>query len=575
MYKSLVFIGVTLSLHGYTGQLMAADTGDAPLVYGEASHTVVPGSPWLGNDPADDNAPVGDETAEADDQDGFDDEGGVFAFAQLVQNGKSYLTNVFATNLTANDATLVAWIDFDGSGSFDADEGVVITVPAGTENGKFRARWPDLTGISSDYFGVGYARYRISTDPLTVNDAQGAASDGEVEDYRLEILEDSDGDERPNSEDLDNDNDGILDEIEGTTEDTDGDGDLNYLDVDSDNDGIFDFIEAGQNPDVPADTDGDGTPDYLDLDSNNDDIPDSEPRPSDADQDGIMDDLEGEGDLDGDGIANVNDLDSDNDTIPDAIELGDNPEATVDTDGDGIPDFLDLDSDNDGITDIREANTGELNVNLIDTDNDGQVDNEQITGTNGLVDVAETAPDSGVPIFAVGSSDSDGVRDFRDLDSDADGVFDITETLGTDVDSNGIVDSTIDEDQDGIVDGTNTVLNNNGTMPDTNGNFVPDFQDAEANGSDPVTPTEPEPTDPEGEGGDGGENPEQTPEDGPASTDGQIQTGLSGGAGCSIYAAKPGVSAAGIDPSLPALLTLSGIALMLRRRGFAWLVKRS
>lgn len=565
MYKSLVFIGVSIGFQSMSGQLLAADTGDAPPGYGEATHAVVEGSPWLGDVPPDDNPAFADDTAEADDSDGIDDEGGVFAFATLVQNGKAYMTNVFASNPTAEAATLVAWIDFDGNAQFDADEGVVINVPAGSDNEKFRAIWPDLTNVSSDYFGRSYARYRISTDPLTVADAQGSASDGEVEDFRIEILADSDGDERPDSEDLDNDNDGIPDTVEGTQNDSDGDGINDYLDTDSDNDSVPDFIEAGQNPLAPVDSDGDGSPDYLDTDSDNDGTLDGAPMPGDTDQDGITDDLEGtdDEDTDADGIANRADLDSDNDTIPDAIELGDNAGSPVDTDGDGIADFLDLDSDNDGITDIREANTGELNVNLIDTDNDGRVDSDQIFGTNGLVDVAETKPDSGILIFAVGDSDGDGVRDFRDLDSDNDTVFDVLETAGTDADSNGLVDSTTDNNQDGIVDGTNTVLIN-GPLPDTDEDFVPDFQDSDANGSEDVDPVSP--------GDDGGTPPGDgtAPGDGTTPVDdqspspvGQIQTGLSGGVGCSVHNFRTGTHAA-FDPTLLVLIAMSAITLMLR-----------
>lgn len=565
MYKSLVFIGVSLGFQSMSGQLLAADTGDAPTQYGQATHEVVESSPWLGDVAPDDNPAFADETAEADDSDGIDDEGGVFAFATLVQNGKAYMTNVFASNPTTEAATLVAWIDFDGNGQFDVDEGVVINVPAGSENEKFKAIWPDLTNISSDYFGPSYARYRISTDQLTVADAQGSASDGEVEDFRIEILADSDGDERPDSEDLDNDNDGIPDSVEGTEVDSDGDGINDYLDTDSDNDTVPDFIEAGTNPLAPVDSDGDELPDYLDTDSDNDGTPDSAPLPDDSDQDGITDDLEGtdDEDTDSDGVANRADLDSDNDTIPDAIERGENADSPVDTDGDGIADFLDLDSDNDGITDIREANTGELDVNLIDTDNDGRVDSDQIFGTNGLVDAAETKPDSGILIFAVGDSDGDGVRDFRDLDSDNDSVFDVLETTGTDADSNGLVDSTIDNNQDGIIDGTNTLLIN-GPLPDTDTDFVPDFQDSDANGSDAVEPGGPG----DGVGPTPGDGTEPGDGTGPVddelpSPEGQIQTGLSGGLGCSVHNLRPGTHAA-FDPTLWVLIAMSAITLMLR-----------
>ncbi len=539
---------------------MAVDTGDAPASYGQATHTVVPGSPYLGDVEPDDNQPVAGESALGDDSDGLDDEGGVFAFPVLVQNGKSYDTNVFATNNTGADATLAGWVDFDGNGQFDADEFSTAVVPAGTDNAKFKLLWPDLSDISTEFAGTSYARFRITSGPLSAGDAQGPAIDGEIEDYSLDILLDTDGDEEPNITDDDNDNDGIPDLIEGLLVDTDGDSIPDYLDVDSDGDSIPDFIEAGSNPRSPSDTDNDGMPDYQDLDSNNDGTLDQDAVTGDADRDGISDILEGAADSDGDGVLDRDDLDADNDTIPDAIESGRDSVASgspetgdltpVDTDGDGIPDYLDRDSDNDGVPDIREANSGVLNVALIDADNDGQVDASALIGANGLVNVAETMVDSNVPIFAIADSDEDGIRDFRDLDSDGDGVSDLLETGGADTDGNGRVDSSQDTDQDGIVDGSNAQVTDGGLI-DVDDDGVPDFQDDDANGSEPADPgTTPVP-------GGSTQNPPR------------VETGLSGGAGCSVSTYSAG-ALSGSSPGnavsvLPILLLLSLLSLGYRR----------
>lgn len=501
-----------ISLLWIDGVLLAADTGDAPATYGQASHAVDPIGPYLGDVAPDDNAPQFTVDALGDDEDGIDDEGGVFAFPILVENAKSYDTNVFATNASNSVATLSGWVDFDGNGRFDSYEYASASVAAGAINEKFKLAWPDLSGVSSDFFGLSYARFRISTTALTQDDANGPAPDGEVEDYTVEVFEDSDGDERPDIADTDNDNDGIPDEIEGLTADTDGDGIPDYLDTDSDGDGVPDYVEAGANPLVPIDTDGDGIPDFQDLDSDNDGAQDAASSADDDDGDGIRNDVEGDGDTDGDGVPNSLDLDSDNDTIPDAVESGADADQPIDTDADGVADFMDLDSDNDGIIDIREANRGELNVNEIDTNNDGRVDNGPITGINGLLDLAETVPDSGVLIFAVSDADVDGIYDFRDLDSDNDGVSDIAESLGVDSDGDFLVDSTEDNDQDGIVDSANTLLIN-GTLPDTDIDGLPDFQDADADGSIP---------------------PAQDPSDPVSTEQGVVETGLSGGAGCSV-----------------------------------------
>lgn len=98
-----------------------------------------------------------------------------------------------------------------------------------------------------------------------------------------------------------------------------------------------------------------------------------------------------------------------------------------DNDNDGIKDDIDLDSDNDGIPDFIE-NTGTiLTLSGIDID------------SNGLDDVYDI---NSTPI----DSDTDGVLDFYDLDSDNDGIYDLVETgqLGitlSDTDLNGIEDS--------------------------------------------------------------------------------------------------------------------------------------
>ncbi|WP_186810654.1 Ig-like domain-containing protein, partial [Oceanithermus desulfurans] len=117
-----------------------------------------------------------------------------------------------------------------------------------------------------------------------------------------------------------------------TVPDTDGDGLPDYLDIDADNDGINDNIEgqttagyvapAGSDANGngmddaydnsggywvnPTDTDGDGAPDYLDLDADNDGDPDS---------------LEG-WDTDNDGTADVTPAgtDTDNDGLDDAYD---------------------------------------------------------------------------------------------------------------------------------------------------------------------------------------------------------------------------------------------------------------
>lgn len=605
----------------------AADTGDAPASYGLATHDVVAGAPHIGDVVPDDNAPINSLQADGDDNGATpDDEDGVFAFPVLVQDAKEYDVNVFVYNPSSQPATLTGWVDFDGNGTFEADEASTATVPAGASNLKVKLLWPNTFGISTDYFGTTYARFRISSSAIAPSEALGGKPDGEVEDYTLTILEDSDGDEIPNSQDLDNDNDGIPDAVEGTTLDQDNDGTPNYLDVDSDDDSIPDFIEAGINPAAPADSDGDGQPDYLDLDSDNDGTPDIADNAGDADGDGISDAIEGNIDSDGDGIVNSLDIDSDNDVIPDAIELGLTAPTPVDTDGDLVPDYLDLDSDNDGIPDIHESNSGEISIEALDANNDGAADSGLQFGSNGFVNDIETATDNGIPIYAMPDTDGDGVRDFRDLDADGDGTNDVIESGGTDTDNNGIVDVIVDAngngvpdnydftqtggvdtdgDQvddvadvdfvsgpdadndgvldtfdldvngDGIVDGVvSNQLNDlfrNGILPDDDGDFRPDFRDDDSIGT---------------QGGGTGGSTAGTTDSGTTDTGttagGTTAGGTTAGSaptttggtsngqgivetGLSGSACSIGTRA-GTDPLFPGIVMLSGLVLMFRRK---------
>jgi VCBS repeat-containing protein len=96
-------------------------------------------------------------------------------------------------------------------------------------------------------------------------------------------------------------------------------------------------------------------------------------------------------------------------------------ETNVDTDGDGVADQFDLDSDNDGISDLIESGADYTAVD---------------TGNNGVYDSGVNA--QGIPIAAnagagvtPANTDGIGLADFRDLDSDNDGIADAVEARPT------------------------------------------------------------------------------------------------------------------------------------------------
>ncbi len=284
----------------------------------------------------------------------------------------------------------------------------------------------------------------VSTIDYLISDTAGALSNSASVEMLVRL--DSDADGIPDVADLDDDNDGITDADEGNG-DADNDGVLNRLDLDSDNDGLSDTIEAnGTDFSIFTDTNGDGLQDELAA------------NPLLAP------------DTDGDNVVDFLDLDSDNDGISDSLELA------GDRDADGIANFRDLDVDNDGIFDLVEAHTSIELINQLDTDNDGMVDIANAYGANGMADIIEVAVDSGAINYRLPDTDSDGVRDYRDLDSDNDGILDAQEAGLVDADRDGMADA----DQPGSTDVAGNPTGIQALPVDTDQDSIADFRDGDS-----------------------------------------------------------------------------------------------
>ena len=109
----------------------------------------------------------------------------------------------------------------------------------------------------------------------------------------------------------------------------------------------------------------------------------------------------------------------------------------VDTDGDGIVNSLDLDSDNDGIYDVVEAGHDNSHMNGVLIG---------IVGADGIPDVVQNSgqEESGTVNYNPLDTDNDGVADALDEDSDNDGCNDANEAYGNanaDSDNNGFYGS--------------------------------------------------------------------------------------------------------------------------------------
>ncbi len=338
--------------------------------------------------------------------------------------------------------------------------------------------------------------------------------------------------------DLDSDNDGIPDVVEANGADTNGDGRIdnytdtdgdglsqnvdanntgannssvglgvinfdndavpNFLDIDSDNDGIPDVVEVGG-----PDTNNDGKIDAY-VDANNDGLHDSYINATALLQTGADVTADGRADsypnknMDRDFRPNVYDMDSDGDGIVDVIEAG-LPDVDLNgivdgvigangwstsvsslgalglrtTDADGKPDYLDIDADDDGIPDNIEGQTTSSYKLPTLTDADG----------DGLMLPYDNTPAAfGGAGILVYDHDVDNTPDYRDLDTDADGLIDRVE--GNDFNLNGSPDDNVtltglDTDGDGLdnrFDSLNLVTNIKGTSyrMGTNGSFTGD-----------------------------------------------------------------------------------------------------
>lgn len=145
-----------------------------------------------------------------------------------------------------------------------------------------------------------------------------------------------------------------------------------------------------------------------------------------------------------------------------------------DSDNDGVNDNLDLDADNDGIYDIVESGNGNL-----DTNNDGIIDaNNGSVGTNGIFDIMETFPDSGIiaASYVTPDTDGDGDLDLEDFDSDGDGCNDVVEAGFTpSVSISGELFGTGYHGTNGTVTGN---VDGYTTPNDLNANGSYDFQEA-------------------------------------------------------------------------------------------------
>lgn len=107
----------------------------------------------------------------------------------LPQGSGNYLAYTYVTNNNGAPATLIAWLDYNGNGVFDASEATTPqTVPNGTNNQLYWLYWPSLsTPLLNGQ--TTYMRIRITSASagMTAAHATGYFTNGEVEDYPIPV----------------------------------------------------------------------------------------------------------------------------------------------------------------------------------------------------------------------------------------------------------------------------------------------------------------------------------------------------------------------------------------------------
>lgn len=166
------------------------DFGDAPSSYdpdpdGPAAHSQDPNL-RLGNNF--DREWVSRGQTSLADADNFDD--GLLYISTYNPLSSVYLTEARVYNNTGSNATLCAWLDYNGNGVFEPHEGISMTIPSSASTQQVWLYWHSLSS-SLTQGQYTYLRIRVTyaSNGMTVNNPTGYYNGGEVEDFRVPVNE--------------------------------------------------------------------------------------------------------------------------------------------------------------------------------------------------------------------------------------------------------------------------------------------------------------------------------------------------------------------------------------------------
>lgn len=466
------------------------DYSDAPSSYGTPRHALT-NNLRLGHlPPSADSAAKPSVNADAE---GAEEDGAIFPALTAGTNIS------IPVKVSGSGGYLQAWVDWNKDGDFaDSYEQVATNAQDSDNNGTININLSVPTGAT---VGTSYSRLRWSTQSNL--NATTEATDGEVEDYKVQL-----------KQPIDSDNDGLLDTKEAELG-------TNPNNPDTDGDGLKDGAEVNTHQTNPkkADTDGDGLSDGDEINTHQ-----TDPKKADTDSDGLNDGVEvnthqtdpKKADSDGDGLSDGDEVnthqtnpkkaDTDSDGLNDGAEINTHqtdPNKT-DSDSDGLNDGSEVnnhktnpkkaDSDNDGLNDGDEVNTHKTHPNNYDSDEDSISDYAEVihaksnplsmdSDGDGLLDTIEIGSKHNQPK----DSDGDQVFDINDIDDDNDTVltkYELPPSLNTDNDDKyNYLDT--DDDNDGKLTKDETPDPNGDGNPadaiDMDSDSIPNYLDADEN----------------------------------------------------------------------------------------------
>ncbi len=116
-----------------------------------------------------------------------EDEDGITNLPVAPLDASEYSVELSINNATGQTAYISAWLDHNRNNIFDSGERISLTDDGSAVNSVMELKWTGITFTA----GFNYLRVRISSDQAAVENPGGIAPDGEVEDYRIEVSENS------------------------------------------------------------------------------------------------------------------------------------------------------------------------------------------------------------------------------------------------------------------------------------------------------------------------------------------------------------------------------------------------